>query len=512
MIPVPDKVRQYLHQNHRKLYTRVVCNDSEVIGAIREKRGSKGSCGRSSFQPQTVFSNSVNISIDKCANSLKGKKVSIQYGVPIDGEILWFTTDTVYVNNAPVKGERTIIEGLGVISAKLGRKFTGGTFSTMSSLLSHISAVAGCSIALDDGLEDIAINEADLSEYLYREVLGMAAGCYFCYATEAADGSIVIKKFSTVDGTVQASLSRMANEPDFYEEATVEGIQVIASDNKELIVGSLQNCSLSNPLMTEEAFNKYKDNYVGFSYEACDMELTLGDFTLEPWDVVQITDRKGRTHNVRCMSLTLTFDGGLKTTISCPTLESGEDFSRGETSMQANTAYNALISGNFGSGGSGEGGAGISSIERFSVGGTHINNGIGWIDSGGCQAFFSFNVSLPAVSSTTTLSGQMVCDTTRSLASRGTSFSHTYVTIPIFAHNGEMYYGAGGLAIAFSIGNSIGTNTFDYTCQFKYTNEYLRIEELGELYTYNSETGLYEILASANFQINTSWLLNTVAT
>lgn len=510
MIVVNEEVREYIQRNSRRFKARLCLEDGIIIGGdIRSLSINKGSCGNSNFEPACIFSNYVDVKIDNCTAALTNKKIKVEIGLTVNGVEYWYTVATVYASKPSKKANRTTFTGLGVMSAKLGKKYAGGTYTTVSSLLSYLETVAGCPIILEEGLEDLTIPAVDLSEYYYREIIGLIAGLFFGYATENARGEIEIRTFNKTDGTVEAFPSRMFEDPDFYEPVTVEGIQVLSSDDTEFTYGSLQNCSLTNPLMTQEIFDKYHNNYVGFTYEPYDgLGMTLGDFTIEASDLINITDREGKTHNLHCMSITHEFDGGLKTSLSCPTLDNGEDYSRGTTSKEAGIAYDALISGNFGSGGTGEIPDGISNIPVFKITGDNISNGTGWIDSGGAQAFMCLDFDIPAdFNSSESFSGTLNFDTEYNLDPYYNTYKglYDYITIPLFYYNGTEYFSAGGLSVSIII----YPKEKRYTANVGYSNAYL-FTELGALSTYNATTGTYDALVSASFQVNISWLLNNV--
>ena len=217
MKQITEIEREYMQKDSRTFYTRVLCNGKEVSGVFRNYIQHKGSCGSYSFQPQSIFSSYADIYIDYCEKGLVGKKIELQDRIKVGNDEYWHTVGTYYVNSAPTKGEKTTLEALGVISAKMGRKFSGGTYTTVSALLERLAEVAGCTITLADGLEDLEIPETDLTEWYYREVLGMVAGLYFGYATEDDYGNIIIDYFKTTGEVITASLDRMSVEPDFYE-------------------------------------------------------------------------------------------------------------------------------------------------------------------------------------------------------------------------------------------------------------------------------------------------------
>jgi hypothetical protein len=517
MIEVSQDIRDYIQKDSRSFFSRLICEGEEVEGTIKSMAIQKGSCGGSSLQPQSLFSSYVNVSVDNCPIDLTGRKVEVQIGVKLDGEddVQWSTIATVYVSKPSKKGKKITFQGLGTISAKLGKKCLGEhSYTSVSSLLARLEEVAGCKIILDEGFDDEVIPEVDLSDYYYREVLGMIAGLYFGYATETASGDIVIKSFKSGESAITAYPDRMKSDPDFYDVATVEGIQVIAASDTELITGELQNCSLTSPFMTKEIFDKYNSNFTSFEYQPYEMELTLGDFTIEPWDLIHIEDREGVSHTLRCMSIKHVYDGGLKTTVSAPTLDTGEDYSRPETEKKSTTTYNAFVAGNFGSGssgGTGTGGTGAinTGVHVFEVVGANVENGVGWIDSGGGQAFMTLDMSIPSVmSSSGSFTEELSLLTSRDLTpyKNSTTYLRDYITVPVFTYNGSSYFGAGGLTITAVL----TPINMECAISFGYSNEYL-FTELGNLSVYSSETGTYQSLVQASFQLHFSWLLNTVA-
>ena len=79
--------------------------------------------------------------------------------------------------------------------------------------------------------------------------------------------------------------------------------------------------------MTQAIFDKYVDSIIiGFQYRPATATVSLGDFRLEASDVLGVTDIKGTTVTVPCMSVVHTFDGGIRTVITAPAIKStGED-------------------------------------------------------------------------------------------------------------------------------------------------------------------------------------------
>ncbi len=324
-------------------------NTGELAGSIKSLSIHKGSCSSYSFKPASIFSNYVDVTIDNypTTQALPSGKMIVEIGCPIDGNTVWTKVATVQIIKPTRKLKRLTFTAEGVISAKLGKKFRSGSFSNVGELISALETEAGVTITIEDGriadIVDLPLPfDIQYDKYYMRELLGYIAGLGFGYATEDVNGNIVIRTYHYHDKTINTSLSRMKSEPDFYDMVKPEGIEVTGLEGKQFITGVLQNVSLTNPLMTQEAFNSYSHYFLNVEYQPFDMNITLGNFLIEPVDLISITDRDGILHNLIPMSITHKFTGGLSTTLKAPNLDSGEDYSRTDVSMQSEVSFTGL--------------------------------------------------------------------------------------------------------------------------------------------------------------------------
>ena len=337
MIKVDEKVREYIKRDSRTFKARLKNYDLALEGDILSLEIKKGSCG-GSLTPGSIYSNSVSCEVYNPSVDLKGRKLTVQIGCELDGTDYFYDVATVYVKEVTKKEKKVSFTAYGVISTKMGLKFRGSTYSKVSELLTHISNYFKETIALSDGLQDLDIPTVDLSNYLYSEILGYIAGLYFGYATEEPDGSVKIRTYTETDGEVEGSIENTTDDPTIYETSKVKGIYMKDAENEEMIVGDEQNFSISNPLMTKEIFNTNNGNFLNFEYTPCDLSLSLGDFTIEPKDVINFQDLDGKSYKFNCMEITHTFDGGIKTSVSSPTLEDSSDY-RGKRGLISDLAY-----------------------------------------------------------------------------------------------------------------------------------------------------------------------------
>lgn len=339
MIPVSDKARAYIsNRNGRYFEAKLVVNGYELNCDIRKIKIKKGSCGGGSLQPSSIYSTRVEAKIRTDGQINNGDKLEIYISATRSGDNSLYKICTVYVRDKKERNGEISFNGEGTISAKLGWQYVGEVGESIQAMINGISIVSGTTIIVSSGLDtSYAPNqEANVDGLLQREVLEKIAGCFFGYATEDVDGNIIIRSFKDLSGdVVEFKEDRTTSFPDIYDTQTVQAISV--SDFVYPYDTDFVNVSLNNPLMTEELFNMYYDNFVGLSYTPYNAELTLGDFTIEPWDTISIN---GKTSIIT--EITIDFSGGIKTTLSAPTLEEGSEYSRTETDMKSDILSSML--------------------------------------------------------------------------------------------------------------------------------------------------------------------------
>lgn len=332
----------------RNVVATLKANGNDISGHLRSLSLKKGSCGGSSFRPQSVYSNSMTAEIYN-GSIKKGSKVEVFFSVPESGDSTDYKVATLYARNSSEKGDELILEAEGAISYKLGREYTGGVGLTINEMIAYISNSTGIEITLEDGLNgDYKTNpNANLSGRLMREILGDIAGCFFGFATESTENSIVIRKYKNSNKNFELKQKRMSDYPDIYDTVTIEGVQVKTrgSDGQVDYVYpegvETVNCILYNPLMTEDLFYAHVGNFVGLSYTPFSAEMMLGNFAVEPNDLVTVNGKQ-----TIVTEITYYYDGGLKSSLSAATTNSGEEYSRTEKMMESDIAFEKIQSGN----------------------------------------------------------------------------------------------------------------------------------------------------------------------
>lgn len=335
MLQVSDDAKKYIESDTRTFHARLLLDGEMVSGEIRSLTINKGSCGSSDFVPGSVFSSYIDVTLDGCDQKLEGKELTAQIGTVMEDVVEWTTVGFYTVDKPSTTAYSTSFSGLGRISSKMGGLYSPSiTFpATVEAVLAEISEKTG--VEIDAGELDASIKiETQPSGYLYREMLSFIAGLYFGYATESADGTVTIRQYQT-EATATTDGDRTTELPTFQDlDAIVTGVKVVigsltdseGNSQDSFFAKGTVNVAVSNPFMTQAIFDKYVDSIIGFQYRPATATVSLGDFRLEASDVLGVTDIKGTTVTVPCMSVVHTFDGGIRTVITAPAIKStGED-------------------------------------------------------------------------------------------------------------------------------------------------------------------------------------------
>lgn len=335
MLQVSDDAKKYIESDTRTFHARLLLDGEMVSGEIRSLTINKGSCGSSDFAPGSVFSSYIDVTLDGCDQKLEGKELTAQIGTVMEDVVEWTTVGFYTVDKPSTTAYSTSFSGLGRISSKMGGLYSPSiTFpATVKAVLAEISEKTG--VEIDAGELDASIKiETQPSGYLYREMLAFIAGLYFGYATEASDGTVIIRQYQA-EPTATTDGDRTTELPTFQDlDAIVTGVKVVIgsltdsegnSQDRFFTKGTV-NVAVSNPFMTQAIFDKYVDSFIGFQYRPATATISLGDFRLEASDILEVTDIKGINVTVPCMSVVHTFDGGIRTVITAPAIKStGED-------------------------------------------------------------------------------------------------------------------------------------------------------------------------------------------
>lgn len=346
MIQVSEQAAAVIESDSRKFQSRFLLSGTVISGEVRSVKTYKGSCGDAQFAPGLIYSSYLDVVLDYCHESLEGKELLYQIGVVIDEENTeWYDIGYFTVCKPSKSVYTTSFQALGRISARMGGLYSSNlTFpASIQSVLDEISSATGVEIDASE-FDTSGMIETKPVGYLHREVLAFIAGIFMGYATEDASGKVVISKYKTVGNIVETDGDRTTILPTFADlDTVITGIKVIVSDGNsdgseeetseeepEETVSEVSfssgsvNVIVSNPFMTQALFDANVNNLIGLTYRSGTVSISMGDFRIEPFDCMKVTDSAGEIRLVPCMSVVHTFESGLTTEIIAPSIENEE--------------------------------------------------------------------------------------------------------------------------------------------------------------------------------------------
>ena len=336
MIKVSDLAAKAISANSRTFLSRFLHNGAVISGDVRSVITHKGSCGESTFTPGAIYSSYIDVVIDNCKESLSGKELTYQIGVVIDENTTeWYDIGKYTVHKPSTDVYTTSFTALGRISAKLGMLYKSKlTFpTTIQNILDEISGNTGVSI-IATGFDTSGVIENEITGYMYREVLAIIAGIFFAYATEDSAGNIVFANFKNrniirTDGDRTSVLPKFADVDTEITGVRVSGGEITVIDPEtgdevyqdQTFVSGNANVAIQNEFMTQDLFDANAGNVIGFTFRPATVSISLGDFRIEPFDSLLVTDSLGVERTVPCMSIIHRFDGGIITEVVAPELQ-----------------------------------------------------------------------------------------------------------------------------------------------------------------------------------------------
>ena len=181
-------------------------------------------------------------------------------------------------------------------------------------MLSEIATKCGVTFSTS-GLTAVTIKDKP-EGYTCREIIGYIAGLYGKFAVCDRTGKIIFKWFNT---TVQLSENCFDTPAVATDDITVG--RVVCGD---YTVGTGTAITYDCLFMTQNQLNTVQKSLSGFKYRTGEIPLRLGNMLIDAWDTVSIT-YGGETMKIPAATISMTFNGGLSTTIEAPAEEQSAD-------------------------------------------------------------------------------------------------------------------------------------------------------------------------------------------
>ena len=306
-----------INQDSRTFYALITVGDNTVSDGIRSIKFNGGSNRSDDFTIGSAVSQYVEISIGNTEVQFESKEMLVQIGMTVNGiveyiPIGYFTAEKPEVEDGEIK----ITAYDRMMNMEKGCFLSMGDKTTTVAVLQEISQKYGVPI-VTSGLASKPMKKP--VGYTCREVLSYIAQIYGGFAICNRQGQIEIRTYSDPNYTVGTNRywdSFTHNDfPYILEKITCYTGKDEEGNDLSVSVGSgVRELSFSNPFMTQALLNDVWSELENYTYMPGKVRF-LGDPRLDPWDIITVLDKKGKSYKVPVMNLTMEFDGGLTTEV-----------------------------------------------------------------------------------------------------------------------------------------------------------------------------------------------------
>lgn len=368
MITAPADYITALGQSGRHFDAKIIHAGSEVSCDIQNIKTSKGAQDGQVLSIGSVFSSSAEITCSGLSESLINEDITLKIGILLsDGTYSYITYGQFTVIKAPKTQFQTILSCVGFISSKFNAVLPDMNNPTLSAVASAIQTATGVTVTIPTTGAANTLRQP-LTGVTCRTALAIIAFMFGGYATENASGGVEIHQYSLPQDRLSVLAENCLHAPVVSEETfTMTGIKVIVEQNIYQLTtdttavtgktyytrsgagttedpyvytevetpsgnpasqgwyemgevaytsGSPIRQTYISPYMTQAIFNVFAGAVVGLSFMPAEIDMSLGDPRLEPWDCLTVTDVDGTTiYTVPCHNLQNSFDGGFASVI-----------------------------------------------------------------------------------------------------------------------------------------------------------------------------------------------------
>ena len=278
----------------------------------------------------------------------RDKTIVVSVGAEVDGTTQYVPLGTFAVTDCKQAEGTTTITAYDAAYYALGGTYTPTVSSgaTVAAVLSDVATQCGLTLATLPAAASTTTVTGDLTGKTCRDMVGYLAALVGCNALIDRDGKLALRWFAasgqsyspsdyynaglSIDGTstlacIRAEVETTTTDADGNTSVTT---------NAYTAGGTGVGISIQNPYMTQVILDAVWASIGGLAYTVGSCDIFHGLLT-EPGDLVTITDKAGVAHTLAVMSLTMTIDGGCKTTLRAT----------GESSTDAGAAMQGSLGG-----------------------------------------------------------------------------------------------------------------------------------------------------------------------
>ena len=312
----------------QKLYTKVVYG-STTIGAEQVKKcvysGSFGGADTVTIGGVTAAMVTLTLS---GAHNLRDKTITVSVGADVSGAVQYVPLGTFVVATCKQVDDTTTVTAYDAAYYALGGTYTPTVSSgaTVAAVLSDVATQCGLTLATLPAAASTTGVVGDLTGKTCRDMVGYLAALVGCNALIDRDGKLTLRWFAASGQSYSpsdyynAGLSIDGTSTLACIQATVDVTTTDADGNTSVTTntytagGTGVGVTIQNPYMTQAILDTVWASIGGLAYTVGTCDIFHG-LLVEPGDLVTITDKAGVAHTLAVMTLTMTIDGGCKTTL-----------------------------------------------------------------------------------------------------------------------------------------------------------------------------------------------------
>lgn len=337
MFQVSEDFKNAIKKDGRKIVIKILSGENEISEDIISVVATSRSCSTDYFEIGGIVSSYIEVEMYEPEVELKNAEIKVTADVrlgdgmyetcPIgiykvqrpendDGIIRFIAYDCIYSNMSgnyisdleyPIDAKYVIEE----IAQKTGTEIDISNLQDGILLEKREESIEQI-IDSEGNIEKRATYVNPLDGYTCMAALGYIAMLYGCFVHTDKNGKVVFSKYKEIDYVVD--IDRYYDDLVASDKFTPEAI-LCQTFNEQLISGNGNaNIQTENVLMTQKRLDDIYEQIKGFEFSPASFSF-YGDPSLDPGDIITVSDKRGNAIKVPIMAITQEYDGGLLTRV-----------------------------------------------------------------------------------------------------------------------------------------------------------------------------------------------------